>query len=62
MLKVKSIWAVKAIFNFTKSEYKAATQSWDAEDKDFALFFNNDGLWSIMGADWQLYKVDNQTI
>ncbi|MFN8318870.1 MAG: triple tyrosine motif-containing protein [Saprospiraceae bacterium] len=54
----------KAIFNFTKSEYKAATQSWDiAEDKRGLLYFaNNDGLLEYNGRDWQLYKVDNQTI
>jgi len=54
----------KAIFNFAKSEYKAATQSWDiAEDKRGLLYFaNNDGLLEYNGRDWQLYKVDNQTI
>jgi ligand-binding sensor domain-containing protein/DNA-binding CsgD family transcriptional regulator len=54
----------KAIFNFAKSEYKAATQSWDiAEDKRGMLYFaNNDGLLEYNGRDWQLYKVDNQTI
>ena len=54
----------KAIFNYSKSQYKAATQSWDiAEDaRGFLYFANNDGLLEFNGVEWHLYKVDNQTI
>lgn len=54
----------KAIFNFPKTDYQGATQSWDIseDERGFLYFANNDGLLEYDGQSWSVYKVANQTI
>ncbi len=49
------------IRNFTKSDYRAGTQSWAiAQDlKGFIYFANNDGLLVYDGVQWQVYRMPN---
>ena len=54
----------KSIFNFPKTEYQGATQSWDIseDERGYLYFANNDGLLEFDGQSWSVYKVANQTI
>jgi ligand-binding sensor domain-containing protein/DNA-binding CsgD family transcriptional regulator len=49
------------IRNFSKSDYRAGTQSWGvAQDlKGFIYFANNDGLLVYDGVQWQVYRMPN---
>lgn len=50
--------------NYTKKEYLAATQNWDASQNSKGLMFwaNNDGLLQFDGTRWTTHQVANHTI
>lgn len=52
---------VPALKNFSKSDYSAATQNWDAAQfaNGLMVFANNDGVLSFNGVNWDLIPVSD---
>ena len=50
--------------HFTKSQYKAGTQTWAIQqDADDIMYFaNNEGLLTFNGVTWEVFPLPNQTI
>lgn len=57
------IAGIPPLKNYTKNEYKAATQNWAiTQNKEGILFFaNNTGMLVFDGLNWELYPVINNT-
>ncbi len=55
---------IPPVRNFSKKEYKAGTQNWDAtQDGRGVLFFaNNEGLLQFDGTNWTVHPVANKTV
>ncbi|RKD90999.1 helix-turn-helix and ligand-binding sensor domain-containing protein [Mangrovibacterium diazotrophicum] len=60
-------WAIihdKAVQNFTRMDYRAASQNWAvSRGTDGMMFFaNHNGLLEFDGTNWQLHRLPNETI
>ena len=52
------------IWNFSKKQYHAGTQNWDAtQDSNGVMYWaNNEGLLQYDGSRWSCYPVSNKTV